>query len=523
MRRTLVVVTAKKLPVVWTENDDIYNWDWELLIVFWDEEQKLLFINSSSNEGVFKSLARAVAGDDVELVNEHAVFRTFAGINRLTLQNVGLTEQLGRLIRYTGRMGSDVESGLSEAQKRNTRRSVLSGKGFENGKRVTVGASRKGRIWSMRRSHIEELVAWCKRVGAKVLNETIDPSDILKGTLESTTVSVLPDSPAISADWPESVYTEPETTFELVVDGEQPWPLHETELVLVEHSTLNEIRFAISSGDATIEVQLDLFERDGVKDYRFSVRDGKKVAVHFGSSEIPLEDFFYDDPPILWFASGASLEGNTFTPLKTKYPPYPREKIVVWDWQGVDLRKEAQGAAKDRESIQFRVIAALKERGRDVVFDDDGSGEAADVVSVQVMDERSARRWIEVEFHHCKYSKREPGQRIKDLYEVSGQAQKSIRWMYSHEKQTELFTHLLRRDANTVGRGKPTRFEVGNRERLQVIREMSRSCPVKLSIYVVQPGLSKANATTEQLELLSVTENHLIETYQLPFVVIANE
>jgi len=50
---------------------------------------------------------------------------------------------------------------------------------------------------------------------------------------------------------------------------------------------------------------------------------------------------------------------------------------------------------------------------------------------------------------------------------------------------------------------------------------MSRSCPVKLSIYVVQPGLSKANATTEKLELLRVTENHLMETYQLPFGVIA--
>lgn len=494
-----------------------------MLIAIWDPEQNLLFINSSSNEGVFKSLARAVAGDDAELIAEHAVFRTFAGINRLTLQNVGLTEQLGRLIRYTGRMGSDVESGLSEAQKRNTRRSVLSGKGFENGKRVTVGASRKGRIWSMRRSHIEELVGWCKRVGAKVLDETIDLSEVLEGTLESATVSVLPDSPAISADWPESVYTEPETTFEFIVDGQQVWPLHETELVLVDKSTPDEIRFAISSGDAAVELQLNLFERETVKDYQFSVCDGRTVTVHFGSSELPLADFFYEDPPILWCADGASLEGNTFTSLKTKYAPYQREKIIAWDWRGVDLRKEAQGPAKDKESIQFRVISALKDCGPDVIIDDDGSGEAADVVSVRVIDERSARRWIEVEFYHCKYSKREPGQRIKDLYEVCGQAQKSIRWMYSHEKRTELFTHLLRRDANAVGRGQRTRFEVGDRERLQVIREMSRSCPTKLNIHIAQPGLSRANATIEQLELLSVTENHLMETYQLLFGVIASE
>ena len=46
---------------------------------------------------------------------------------------------------------------------------------------------------------------------------------------------------------------------------------------------------------------------------------------------------------------------------------------------------------------------------------------------------------------------------------------------------------------------------------------MSRLCPVSLKIYIVQPGLSKAQASPEQLELLSVTETYLMETYRLPF------
>ena len=54
------------------------------------------------------------------------------------------------------------------------------------------------------------------------------------------------------------------------------------------------------------------------------------------------------------------------------------------------------------------------------------------------------------------------------------------------------------------------------------IREMSRLCPVTIKIYIVQPGLSKAQASREQLELLSVTETYLMETYRLPFAVIAN-
>ena len=68
-----------------------------------------------------------------------------------------------------------------------------------------------------------------------------------------------------------------------------------------------------------------------------------------------------------------------------------------------------------------------------------------------------------------------------------------------------------------------SRIEVGDSAKLVAVREMSRALPVKLSIFIVQPGLSRSNATTEQLELISVTENYLMETYQLPFRFIASK
>jgi hypothetical protein len=43
-----------------------------------------------------------------------------------------------------------------------------------------------------------------------------------------------------------------------------------------------------------------------------------------------------------------------------------------------------------------------------------------------------------------------------------------------------------------------------------------------MRIFIVQPGVSKGEATTAQLELLSVTENYLMETFRLPFAVIAS-
>jgi hypothetical protein len=195
----------------------------------------------------------------------------------------------------------------------------------------------------------------------------------------------------------------------------------------------------------------------------------------------------------------------------------------VWDWTGTDRRKESQGKVRDATSIQARVIRELKTRDYAVIADDDGKGEVADVVAVRLVGDPKAPIAIEVELYHCKYSlDATSGQRVNDLYELCGQAQKCISWLATAERQTDIFTHLLRRNARRLERSEQGRLEVGDPDQLLTIREMSRRRSVKLKVFIVQPGLSKAKATQDQLELLSVTENHLMETYQLPFGVIAD-
>ena len=135
-----------------------------------------------------------------------------------------------------------------------------------------------------------------------------------------------------------------------------------------------------------------------------------------------------------------------------------------------------------------------------MIIDDDGKGEAADVVAIRLVGDAAAPSRIDVEFYHCKYSHgNAAGHRLDDLYEVCGQAQKSIAWMSSHEKRTDLFTHLLRREARRQEGDGVSRYEKGDGDLLLTIREMSRLCPVSLRICIVQPGLSKAQASREQL------------------------
>src|SRR5581483_8219391 len=120
-----------------------------------------------------------------------------------------------------------------------------------------------------------------------------------------------------------------------------------------------------------------------------------------------------------------------------------------------------------------RVIRELMTKDYAIIMDDDGKGEIADIVAIRVDGDPAAPASLEVELYHCKYSRdTAPGRRIEDLYEVCGQAQKSVAWASSPEKRVDIFTHLLRREAHRQEEGGPSRLEVGDSEGLLTIREM---------------------------------------------------
>jgi superfamily II DNA or RNA helicase len=524
-KTVLVIVTAKRLGLDWSDVATLYDWEWELYVLYWSEAKQLLFINSSANAGEYKALARAVAGNEVSLIKGQDVFRAFAGITRMKLQNVGLSEQLGRNVRYTGRMGADVEQALTEVIKRKGRKTVLAGGGFESGRRATIGASRRGRVWSHQRVHIAHFLKWCDGVGAKLLDETINPDEVLKGTLSGEAMTQLPHVMPIAVDWPEEMYKAPEVTWSITIEGVE-FPLGELSLELVDPSIDGPLQISVTSDTTSAVFELQVFEEDEVPNYRFVPVGVTEVSIRRGDRAEPrdLSEFFYDEPPTIWFVNGASLEGNEYVPLKVEQPPYNAEKIVVWDWTGTDIRKESQGPEKAADSVQARVIRELQnDPSYAVIFDDDGRGELADVVGIRLLGEGEFPDAVDVELYHCKYAKgNAAGGRIIDMYEVCGQAQKCISWMANLDRQTEMLTHLLRRESRAQERGF-SRFERGAVEDLARIREVSREREILIKIFVVQPGLSVSGASRDQLELLSVTENHLRETYQLPFTVIAND
>lgn len=195
-----------------------------------------------------------------------------------------------------------------------------------------------------------------------------------------------------------------------------------------------------------------------------------------------------------------------------------KDCIEQWDWnaRGVDISVESQGQDKKSNSIQHSVIQWLKDKEiYDVIFDDDNAGEIADIVTIKILEER-----IQFEFYHCKYSHRkQPGQRVSDLYEVCGQAEKSVEWK---QDMINVVDRMIKRENDRINSGKVSRFEIGDFETLKEVKNRLRLFSAELKIYIVQPGVDGNRITKDMNRILVASQTYLNETYGIPFGIICS-
>lgn len=514
--RLAIFVTRDEEPVRWGSVKQIQDVEWNLYVVHWDEDRNLLFINSS-NKDFHEKIAEAVTGS-LDRVSGETVFRVLGHIKRLTLKNLGLSHAFGKNIRYTMFMGADIAEGLSEAGRANRRKSNLFGLGFEEDEKVTVGCSFKGRFWSHKVAFdLSEWIDWCHHIGPKLLDTTIDTNAIFEHVIKAREVTERPPLVPIMASWPEGFSEQSEEQVEIELGGSTA-PFFECETEITNFSDTGPLRFDVVSGELRATFEIEITEEAGAV---FRQTAGTTAHARVRNNRKPLADWFNQDPPIIHFANGDFLVFNELfeLPRGTDRLVFDQKKIAVWDWRGVDITKESQGEGKDPASIQRRVIdRVLKgEFGNsEIVFDDDGSGEIADVVAI----EKKAQKVV-IRLFHCKYSKSEaPGARINDFYEVCGQAQKCVRW---REDPRKLLKHMLHRETLRAKAGKATRFEKGTIGEAKQLQNLARELAFEYEVYIVQPALSKAQITPAHADVLAATEGYLLETYSMPLRVIASK
>lgn len=515
--KLVVAVYAKEQNVEGIHVKDVKTLAWSYLVLFWDVNKNLLYINSSDNGSVFKEIANHVVGEDGRvpvLVKGMDVFRTFHNLKRTKLRNVGLKVYLGKDVRYRMHAGRDVERALSDAELQNSEKAFVVGDGFENGDKTSIGASYKGRIWSLNGAgNVLTFKDWCIEQGEKLTDESIDGNQILTQTLIPMTVHNMPNKAvAFAIDWDSIMWDERENYFIFCLLGVESH-LFNTDLVLSSDNPVqgNSVFFAVTNGTQRVEFKMELFENrqnpnNVYADYRITKLTEGNATISYGRKMINLEEFLYDNAPTIFFADGASLCGTEYIELNTPPAIYDRNRIIQWDWQGVNLGEESQGVAPNLKikSIQYHVIQELMAGDFDIIYDDDNAGEIADVITMKHLDNK-----LHIGLYHLKFAQEGMvSNRIGNFYEVCGQAQKSANWKYKEAE--ELVDHMLRRETKHEGGYECSRIQKGDKETLvKLLKLAKKKIPVEYSIYIVQPGTSKAGASNEILTLLGVTDSYL--------------
>jgi superfamily II DNA or RNA helicase len=482
----------------WADIPSLRATNYTLVVMHLDRARGLLYVHGSDTKPKYDDLAEAVLGHDPTPVSGYNTFRVFAKLDRLIPTNIGLLDARDRDKRFSMHVGSDVENALTEAERTHKSNTHVAAKAFENGDRVTIAASLSGRFWSMRTApSLADWCRWCREQGVKLRDTSVDIHSLFRDMIIPVDVRARPPYPLLAMEWPWELYTGSGTSSRVGHDGSRVL-LTDAELRVDDYADTGPLQFSVVTPTWEISYEAD-FGPTGVH-YRPAGSTDAEVENGRGVTT-PLSSWLNDHKPTLFLGGDRMIAGDDrLLEPRTEVTPYPRDALRHLDWManGVDIQVESQGPRRRPDSIQaFMAKHLTQSQSFDVLIDDDRSGEAADLVGVRV-----DHGDLLVTLVHCKYSMAAtPGGRLADLYEVCGQAMRGARWR--DNGAMPLLEHLDRRVRAYARRTGGTAFEVGDRAALFRIRQKAPQLFPRVTTLIVQPGLSVAASTDEQLRLIA--------------------
>lgn len=510
----LFFITAENPAIDWSTARSLLELRWHLYVVYFLKANNMMFIHSSDNSSLHSDLAEAIGGKDAQILNGEPIFRVFAGIKKLLLHNVGLKRRItGSSLRFSQHMGSDISEALNSLQTAASTKSNIYATGYEHGDRVNIGCSYKGRIWTREQGSLSSFIQWCNQMSAKLLDTAFDTTKLIRDALIYEEVIEFPDTAVLTILWPDELWrkTEKNVFFKAKADSTA---LFNCDIEVVSVSKQEFVFAVVANRTSAYSLKL-------LPDRKITVThvSGPSLVLAIGRNEHDAAIWFAENPPEIHFVDGSQIDGALWIhPQQRKSPSIPSESFEVWDWKGVDLTHESmwQSGRIRTESIQYHVASKVKSEF-DLIFDDDGKGESADLVAIKDEPER-----VHVALYHCKYSGAAlSGSRVTDVMEVCAQATRSHKWKYRFD---DLCTHLFNRERAANLAPRKTRFFSGSMQALRVLLVASRQKrKIEFSIIIVQPGISRSNVSIEQYAVLASAYAFLSDTIDVNLKVICSD
>lgn len=507
---TLIIILGKIENVEWGRFETVQNLQWDLIVVHWDLRPNInrVFINTSIKEFSSEKLLEAIFGiGNTTRISGMNVFRIFHNVNRLSLFNVGTRKGIGQDITFQSYYGKGVQDGIKLLEQGTLIKNNIFGVGFKDGEKISLGCSVKGKIWSYQRGNLDELTRWCKAIGEIVEDNSINSNVVLQHTLAIEKLQQRPNVMPILIDWNPEMYENAENRYTINING-LAYDLSNTELNLLNPSIgLNQsLRFTVDTDEHSIQFEIEIGLNQGTNEayYKVNKLTNQNCTIQYGNKNKNLVDFFQNTTPTLWFADGSQLFGNLFVKPKVQPDVISDDLLIANNWDGVNIRKESQDIAPYiQDSIQYYFIEKIKNDFQ-IIYDDDGKAEIADIIGINDSD-----TVIDIHLYHLKYAKNGAvSNNIDNFYQVCGQAEKSLKW--KHKDGREFFNHLFKRKTKTLNGNSCSRIIKGTEEDLEdLLNQAKWTKAMRFHIYIVQPSLSKSNASEDILLLLGNVQHYL--------------
>ncbi|MDH2422048.1 DEAD/DEAH box helicase [Cobetia amphilecti] len=490
----VLMITRLEDKVEWARSNGISNIKWNLYLGYYDIGNDNLFVHTTASDNNKTSFLSLICSD-YKKVNNEPIFRSLSEIELIKFQNVGLS-RIRRDLRFTMHVGRDVNGVITEMENGTAKRSNIFTSGFESGEKVTLGCSAKGKVWEMNSSSINGWISWCKKISRKINDSSINMDDILKNVIRTNKIEGKWPAGLFYADWPESIAIENENRITLSLDDKEYSLLDFT--FEKPHVRSNEVSVSVrwSSGENKSIILFSLVKKLYQDSYEYFC--SKSVSIKIGRSTVKLEKYLNEEPLVFLNVDGSMVEGNykSYSP-STINVKLPIEHIVAWDWKDTEINKESMTSSVNLKTVQGYTYSSIMDE-YDVIFNDDGAGEVADLVCI-----KENMGAIYIDLYHCKFCPRangvaKPGGRVADIYEVCGQASRSVKWLNSG---VSLVERLIDRRTNSIVKGFE-RILKGDPLALEILKEKCRHHETIFNFYIVQPAISYKSITQEQLSVL---------------------
>lgn len=491
---TVIAIGQELSNPKWLSTDMHKNKEYMLFIIHFQKETDLLFIYSQSKtEYVYRLLVEAFC-DKSYKVPQYQMNRVLGNLKEFEIFNSGMQNRYNESGEsYQISAGSNLGENIDPSTGKIYSPGHLFCKASYETENITIGYSTASKMWSSSYLPIPEFVEWCDFNGKKIMNK-----DIKVKTNTNYDYLPLPEeltqypSNIFMSDFDHNSYISP-----LVIEnnGESDTYIELIDTkISIERIKNNQIEIKISISDIEEVLSCDT-------EGNYKTISGK-IVLKNGSERLLLSDYLNDYPLRFRTTDDVLIQGKEYYKGNPDAILYDSENIVPIDWDeyGTDLSLEVEDQKKypGKKSIQktLQEIIEETEEYRYIIFDH-ASGEIADYITVE-----EQKNVFEITLYHVKkMSSKNFNTSVNDLYEVVGQAVKSLIWFKTKG--------ILLKKVGDRRKSGHCQFLRGDYDDfVKELRNIDKQIIGK--IVVVQPSISKGNVLSNKIQEVLAAGNYYI-------------